>query len=92
MIRICESKFPLKNNIGFGVIAVFLYSGDDDPNEILNNAINKYTEGSNIDYTILMDAYLNCPWIRVIITNVKDMAEITLQQLKRDMRLKSLGI
>jgi hypothetical protein len=93
-LRINESTFPLKNG-GTGVVAVFIYAGDEDPKPILGDAIRKYTEGTT-NYDIFMDAQMNCPWVRVVISGISDMEQMDYNDFivgyRRDQKLKELGI
>lgn len=94
MIRINEADFPLKDG-GTGRIAIFIYAGDEDPGPILEGAINKYTEG-NTSFITLVDAGMNCPWVRVVVSDIDRMEETTLEEYmriqNREDRLKELGI
>ena len=95
MIRINEADFPLKDG-GTGRIAIFMYAGDEDPRPILEAAIDKYTEGSNTPFITLADAGMNCPWVRVVVSDIDRMEETTLEEYmrtqNREERLKELGI
>lgn len=74
-LTINEAEIELKDG-KFGKLAVFMYSGDKDPRAMLDWAVGKYVEGSNVPYIELIDAQLNCPWVRVIISNVDDMEQM----------------
>lgn len=54
-----------------GKIAVFIYSGGADPKRILDLAITSYV-GDN-GYHELIDANLDNPWMKVVISNINDM-------------------
>ncbi len=69
-VRINYSKFDLKNG-DKGVIAVLIYSGSGDPKIALDNAVSKLTDG--VGYFELIDAHLDNPWTRVIMTDINDM-------------------
>lgn len=87
-IRINESTFPLKNG-GTGKLAVFIYAGDGDPIAHLKCAIDKYV-GDYKDYTELIDSQLNCPWVRVIISDINEMEQCSFEEFIRDMRLDKI--
>jgi hypothetical protein len=93
-LRINQSTFPLKNG-GTGVIAIFMYAGDEDPKPILEDAIRKYTEGTD-NYDTFIDAQMNCPWVRVIISGISEMEQMNFNdfivQWRRDQKLNELGI
>lgn len=72
-VRINYSKFDLKEGRGKGVIAVLMYSGSGDPKVALDNAVRNITDG--IGYFELIDAHLDNPWTRVIMTDINDMKQ-----------------
>mgnify|MGYP001501794511 CR=1 FL=1 len=93
-LTINESTFPLENG-GFGKVAVFIYSGDRDPKPILEEAARLYVDDSDIPYSLLIDAHLNCPWMLTLISNINDMKQRdyngeTLGQIIRDDKLNEL--
>jgi len=71
-MRINESEYDLANGEK-GKIAVFLYNGDQDPKSILDYCVKKYVENNN--HYELIDAQLNCPWVRVVLSNINDMKQ-----------------
>lgn len=71
-VRINHSTFTLKNG-GRGAIAVLMYSGNGDPKIALDNAVREITEG--IGYFELIDAHLDNPWTRVVMTHINDMTQ-----------------
>lgn len=71
-VRINEAEYDLENGKK-GKLAVFLYAGDEDPKPILDNAICHYVDGSN--YYEFIDAQLNNPWCRFVISNINDMKQ-----------------
>ncbi len=75
---------------GSGKIAIFSYTGPDDPVCILDEAIGLYTRGSN--YTEFIDISMDNPWVRVIISNVDDVMEgsVDFNDIVRDIRLGHL--
>lgn len=54
-----------------GKIAVFLYTGNSDPRPILDNAVSLYVQSN--PYHELIDAHLDNPWMRVIISDINNM-------------------
>lgn len=95
MLRINEADFPLKDG-GFGRIAIFMYAGDEDPKPILDDAIAKYTEGADIPFITLMDAQMNCPWVRAIVSNINEMDQMSFDEYmkieNRERKIKELGL
>ncbi len=65
----------ISDNGSIGKVAVFIYSGDGDPEPILEYAIQQYV-GDSKNYTVLCDAHLNCPWMRTVISNINGMSQI----------------
>lgn len=95
MIKINEADFPLKDG-GFGRIAIFMYAGDEDPKPILESAIEKYTEGSNRSFVVLVDAHMDCPWVRAIVSDIDEMEQMPFDEYmkiaNRDRKIEGLGI
>lgn len=91
-IRINEAEYDLENGEK-GKLAVFFYSGDKDPRKILDHYTKLYA-GDN-HYYDLIDAQLNCPWVRVILSDINKMKQenfndyIEIRNINRD-RLKKL--
>jgi len=73
-VRINEAEYDLKNGEK-GKLAVFLYAGDEDPRPILNNAVRNYVQDN--DYYEFIDANLNCPWVRVVMSDINGMKQYT---------------
>ena len=75
---------------GSGKIAIFSYTGPDDPVCILDEAICLYTRGSN--YTEFIDISMDNPLVRVIISNVDDVMEgsVDFNDIVGDIRLGHL--
>lgn len=71
-VRINHSKFKLKGG-GYGAIAVLMYSGTGDPKIALDSAVRKITDGVN--YFELIDANLDNPWTRVVISGINEMKQ-----------------
>ncbi len=93
-VRISEATFPLKDG-GTGVVAVFMYAGDADPRPILDDAIRSYTEGTD-SYSTFIDARMNCPWARVVISGIDEMEQMDYSDFmvawRREQKLDDLGI
>jgi hypothetical protein len=87
-VRINYSKFDMKNG-GKGVIAVLMYSGSGDPKIALDNAVLKLTDG--IGYFELIDAHLDNPWTRVLLTDINDMVQEDLDPAKHNLKTLKNG-
>lgn len=91
-MRINESEYDLANGEK-GKIAVFLYNGDQDPRSILDYCVNKYVDNNN--HYELIDAQLNCPWVRVVLSNINDMKQCDFDDYmfieNRKRKLKKLN-
>jgi hypothetical protein len=88
-LSINESEYDLKDG-SKGKLAVLIYVGDRDPREVLDWAVEKYTEGSDGKYHELIDSELNCPWVRVILSNINDMEKITWQEAMRESKINKI--
>lgn len=90
-LSINETSFPLENGEE-GKLAIFLYSGSSDPKPILDWAVNQYAEED--EYIELMDAHMNNPWMRVVITDVNKMNQVKfddfLRARERDKKLSKI--
>lgn len=71
-LKINEVEYDLPDN-SKGKIAVFIYSGRLDPAKMLDLAIRQYV--GNNGYYELMDASLNNPWMRVILSDINTMKQ-----------------
>jgi uncharacterized protein YozE (UPF0346 family) len=71
-LSINEAEYDLLNN-GKGKIAVLIYTGSADPKKILDYAVSVYVE--NEGYHELIDAHLDNPWIRVILSDINNMSQ-----------------
>jgi len=69
-LTINEAIYNLENGAK-GKIAVFIYTGKSDPTKILDYAINNYVKGNA--YHELIDANLDNPWMRVIVSEINGM-------------------
>ncbi len=92
-VRINESVWNADNG-NIGKIAVFTYAGNLDPSSVLELAVIKYV-GDSKDYHELVDANMNCPWVRVVISGIDDMSQSkwngqTLKQFIRDSSIDNI--
>lgn len=69
-LTINESEYNLEGGRK-GRIAVFMYSGSADPSKVLDYAVQKYA--GNNSFHELIDANLDNPWMRVILSNINDI-------------------
>lgn len=69
-VTIQKSHFELPNGRK-GVIAIFMYVGEEDPVIMLDNAVRKYTEHES--YHEFIDNNMDNPSIRVIVSEVNAM-------------------
>lgn len=88
-LRINEAETYLENGKK-GKIAVFLYAGECDPKPILDYAVKQYV-GNYQNYMELIDQQMDCPWMRVVVSDINDMKEENFQDviLRKD-RIKKL--
>ena len=70
-IRINISKYPTKN--GEGIIAILMYNGKGDPKIALDNAVREFVKDES--YLEMIDANLDNPWTRVILTKINDIEQ-----------------
>ncbi|TFF40632.1 hypothetical protein [Mucilaginibacter psychrotolerans] len=71
-LTINESHYDLADNKK-GTIAVFIFSGDGDPAKVLDYAVREYVESNG--YHELIDANLDNPWMRVVMSDINDMRQ-----------------
>jgi hypothetical protein len=83
-IRINHSKFKLANGKN-GVIAVLMYTGKGDPRKALDNAVSSMV-ANNEGYFELIDANLDNPWTRVIMTNINDMEQVDFDPTHQNLK------
>lgn len=69
-LTINEANYNLEGN-GNGRLAVLIYNGEGEPSRILDEAVRIYTNGQG--YHELIDANLDNPWTRVIISHINEM-------------------
>jgi hypothetical protein len=79
-VRINHSKFKLKGG-GYGAIAILMYSGTGDPKIALDSAVRKIT-ADGVNYFELIDANLDNPWTRVVISGINEMKQEDLDPAK----------
>jgi len=72
-VKISEAEFELPDGEKRKIATLF-YDGDNDPSKVLSHAAKKYV-GKSTNYYELIDATLNCPWIRVIISGDLDLLD-----------------
>jgi hypothetical protein len=88
-IRINEAEYDLAEGRK-GKLAVLFYGGDQDPNEVLEAAIDNYTAGSEGNHKVLVDAHHNCPWARVVVSNISDMPQVSFREFLREMKIRTI--
>lgn len=66
-----------------GKMAVFIYSGSSDPSKILDMAVHTYV-GTN-GYHELIDAHLDNPWMRVVLSHINEMVQKPFEPSKDRM-------
>ena len=74
-LTINESEYLLENG-KMGKVAVFLYSGSGEPSRVLDWVVREYIkpiDGVENNFTELIGANLDNPWMRVVISGVNDM-------------------
>ena len=86
-LYINEAEYDLENGEK-GKVAVFIYHGSDNPSKVLDWAISSYV--GNNTYHELIDANLDNPWTRVVVSNINDMKQEDFSKyiLKRDRKEK----
>jgi len=88
-IRINEVDYDLADGRK-GKLAVLFYGGDQDPNEVLEAAVDNYTAGSDGKHKVLVDAHRNCPWVRVVVSNISDMPQVSFREFLREMKIRDI--
>lgn len=69
-VTIRESKIDLGNG-KTGKIAVFMYTGADDPVEKLDEAVANYV--GHESHMQFVDVHMDNPWIRVITSDINQI-------------------
>ena len=82
-LTINESHYHLDNSERKGTIAVFIYTGSTDPKVVLDKAISIYTQKNGFHEFI--DANLDNPWTRVIMSDVNNMPQRKFDPKKHRM-------
>ena len=69
-LKINEAEYDLPTGEK-GKMAIFFYSGPADPQKMLDYAIREYV--GNNGYHELIDANLDNPWMRVIVSDINSL-------------------
>ena len=72
-LKISEAEYDLPDNKGKGKIAVLMYNGGADPKKVLDLAVREYVQ--NNGYHELIDAHLDNPWMRVLLSDINNMEQ-----------------
>lgn len=54
-------------------IAIFTYTGDNNPKTNLDEAIRDYTKGKNFNQFV--DSHLDNPWTRVVVIGINEIEQ-----------------
>ena len=87
-LKINEAEYDLPNK-GKGKIAVLMYQGNGDPKKILDYAVSIYVQ--NEGYHELIDANLDNPWTRVIVSDINNMKQEDFDENKHRLNPKNKG-
>ncbi len=71
-LTINESEYDLADSRK-GKIAVLMFSGDGDPRKVLDYAVKEYVD--NEGFYELIDAHLDNPWMRVVMSDINNMKQ-----------------
>ena len=71
-LKINEAEYELPNK-SVGKIAVLMYHGNGDPKKVLDYAVSVYVQ--NEGYHELIDAHLDNPWTRVLLSDINSMKQ-----------------
>ncbi len=82
-LTINESEYGLENG-GKGKIAVLMYIGEGDPKQMLDYAVQKYV--GKAAYHELIDANLDNPWMRVILSDINSMKQEPFDESKHILK------
>jgi hypothetical protein len=85
-LTISESEYALEKG-GTGKIAVFIYAGKADPSKVLDLAIHQYVETNG--YHELIDANLDNPWMRVVLSDINSMSQEPYNSMKHKLKQKN---
>jgi hypothetical protein len=78
-VKIQESPIDLING-DKGKVAIFMYQGEDDPMDALDQAAHKYIE--NKSFMQFIDIEMDNPCVRVIVSGINKMKQETFDPLK----------
>lgn len=84
-LKISEAEYDLPNNKGKGKIAVLMYQGGADPKKILDHAVTEYVK--NDGYHELIDAHLDNPWMRVLLSDINNMKQEDFNSTKHQLSI-----
>lgn len=87
-LKISEAEYLLPNN-NKAKVAVLMYHGDKDPKKILDYAVSIYVQ--NDGYHELIDANLDNPWMRVLLSDINNMKQENFNPEKHRLILKNNG-
>jgi hypothetical protein len=85
-LKINEAEYELPDKRK-GKIAVLMYQGNGDPKKILDHAVRIYVQ--NDGYHELIDANLDNPWMRVIISDINNMKQVDFDETKHRLVQKN---
>jgi hypothetical protein len=71
-LKINETEYDLPENKK-GTLAVLMYSGGADPKKVLDYAVSVYVQKEF--YHELIDAHLDNPWMRVILSDINGITQ-----------------
>ena len=80
-LTISEAEYALEN--GTGKMAVFIYAGKSDPKKVLDLAILQYV--GNNGHHELIDANLDNPWMRVVLSDINKMKQEPYEAAKHKL-------
>lgn len=84
-LTINESEYDLPGKAK-GKIAVLIYAGSGDPKRILDHAVAAYV--GNEGHHELIDAHLDNPWMRVILSDINNMDQEAFDETKHKLKQK----
>ena len=71
-LTINESQYDLADGKK-GIIAVFIFAGEGDPAKVLDYVVREYVKDNG--YHELIDANLDNPWMRVVMSDINGMRQ-----------------
>jgi hypothetical protein len=87
-LKISEAEYVLPNK-SKAKVAVLMYHGDGDPKKILDYAVSIYVQ--NDGYHELIDAHLDNPWMRVLLSDINNMKQENFNPEKHRLISKNNG-